>query len=220
LLALLPLSLAAACAPPPSAPVSTEAAFGACEVGALAELRRRDPATREVRLDPIGTARVERPGPPPKARRDGVALVIAGRGSALTGPGGGGPALRYACLVGTGGEVLFIDVAAEGGGQILEECGSRPGKGAGDTRACLRNLAASAESALTQAEAEAISRARRSGGGRGRAEVDDPAAASIGAWRVYRDSECARRHAGAGGVAEEACLVELTRSRVRELRQG
>lgn len=223
LLALFLLLTIAACAPAPAVPVSTETAFGACEAGALAELRRRDPAAREVRLDPIGSARVERPAPPPARRgaRDDVALIIAGRGSATAAPGGDGSAFRYACLVGNGGEVVFLDVQLEGGSEIVEECLTRSGKDAGDVRTCLRNLAAGAETALAEAEADAITRARRrEGGGRGRAEVDDPAAASIGAWRVYRDSECARRHGGTGDQREVACLIELTRSRVRELRQS
>ncbi|HEX8374501.1 MAG TPA: hypothetical protein VF606_04905, partial [Geminicoccaceae bacterium] len=67
-------------------PVSTEAAFRACEAGASAELRRRDPAAGDARLDPIGSARVER-SEPSRSRGEGVALVIAGRGSAATGPG-------------------------------------------------------------------------------------------------------------------------------------
>ncbi len=227
LLAVLPALLPfAACAPPAPVTVSTEAAFRACEAGTLAELRRRDATTRDVSLDPIGSARVERPEPPAASRRggggEGVALVIAGRGSVTTGPGGGGSGLRYACLVGTGGDLLFVDVVTEGGGEVLEECRAKPGKGAaGDPRSCLRDLAAGAESALAVAEAEAISRGRRrhAGGGRS-AEIDDPAAASIGAWRVYRDSECARRHGGVGDTREVACQVELTRARVRELRQG
>lgn len=223
LLVLLPLLPIAACAPSPTVPVSTETAFGACEAGALAELQRRDPALREVRLDPIGSARVERPAPPPAGRgqRDSIALIIAGRGSSTAVPGEAGSPLRYACLIGNGGEVVFLDVQFEGGSEIVEECRTRSGKDAGDARTCLRNLAAGAETALAEAEADAITRARRrEGGGRGRAEVDDPAAASIGAWRVYRDSECARRHGGTGDQREVACLIELTRSRVRELRQS
>ena len=205
------------CVPPgPAVEVTPEAALGGCEAGTLAELRRGDPAVQAVTLDPLDSARVERRTPPPGG--EGVGLVIAGRGRA---EGGIGP-LRYTCLVGTGGEILFVDIDVEGDGEALAECRDRQG---GDARSCLRQLMAGADTALAKAEAGAVVEGRRrhgAGAAAKRAEIDEPAAASIGAWRVYRDAECARRHGAVGGASggdprETACLVELTRARIREL---
>lgn len=205
-----------ACVPPPAAEVTPEAALATCQAEALAELRRRDPTVQAVSLGPVGGVRVERrPAPPPG--REGVALVLSGGGAATGSAGVPSLDLRYTCLVGTYGGTLFVDVrtTAGGGDAVLTECQGRPSGPA----ACLRGLAAEAEAALARAEAGAIAAARSRPGAGARAEVDEPAAESIGAWRVYRDAECARRH-GAGVIGDgraTACLVELTRARVREL---
>lgn len=217
------LAALAACVPPPAAEVTPEVALATCQAGALAELRRRDPAVQVVALGPLGETRVER-RPAPPAGREGGALVLAGRGSstnASTDAGVPGPDLRYTCLVGTSGDLLFVDVRTVGGGPdaVLAECQGRPAGPA----ACLRGLAAEAEADLARAEAAAIAAARSRPGAGTRAEVDEPAAESIGAWRVYRDAECARRHDRAVDVVDgraTACLVGLTRARVRELGGG
>ena len=85
-----------------------------------------------------------------------------------------------------------------------------------DSAACLRALVVTTDATLAKAEAEAITAGRRRSNGR-RPDVDEPAAASIGAWRVYRDAECARRYGDADQQGQSACLVELTR-RIDELR--
>lgn len=202
---LLPL---AACMPPAPVSLTPEAAMPACEAGALAELRRADPLVEAASLQPLASARVERRTPPPG--EPGVTMVITGRGEARGGPSAG--PFRYTCLAGTSGKVLFVQVAPERSSPVLGECAGSPAGAA----ACLRGLSATADAALAKAEADAITAARRRSNGR-RAEVDEPAAASIGAWRVYRDAECARRFAESDTERHTACLVELTRARITEL---
>ena len=58
--------------------------------------------------------------------------------------------------------------------------------------ACLSDLLRAAELGLAEAEAKAVVRAR-SAAPRPRAEIEEPVATSIGAWRVYRDAECDRQ---------------------------
>jgi uncharacterized protein YecT (DUF1311 family) len=188
--------------------MSPEAAFPACEAEALHEARRIDPTVQGVQLEPLSSAQVERRSPPPG--HEGVQLVIQGHGSEV---GGGTGDFRYACLVGTAGDVLFVSLQPEGAGKVMAECATRPAV----QHACLRDLAASADRALADAEAAAVAEARRRAGKK-RSEVDEPAAESIGAWRVYRDAECARRYDGGNNDRELACLVELTRARIAELR--
>jgi uncharacterized protein YecT (DUF1311 family) len=188
--------------------VSPEAALPACETEALREARRIDPTVQGVQLEPLSGAQVERRSPPPG--REGVQLVVQGHGTEV---GGGTGDFRYACLVGTGGDVLFVSLQPEGAGKVMAECASRPS----GQHACLRDLAASADRALAQAEAEAVTEARRRAGKK-RSEVDEPAAESIGAWRVYRDAECARRYDGGDNDRLTACVVGLTRARIAELR--
>src|SRR5688500_5202453 len=100
------LQLVGGCVPPAPPPPTPEASLGACEAGALAELRRIDPAVEAATLDPLADATVERRTPPPAQAGGGVGLVIAGRGTA-TGGGAGGR-FRYTCLVGTAGPVLYV----------------------------------------------------------------------------------------------------------------
>lgn len=193
--------------------LSAEAAVQACEAPTALALRARDPAYQSVVLDPAASSRVER-----RSARVGsqpLAMVVAGHGTARTGTAIAD--LRYLCLIGPEGRALFVDVETLDGGAALAEC-ARPARGT--TRDCLDDLLHKAERALAEAEARAVGRARGAAAGRPRAEVDEPVATSIGAWRVYRDAECARRQESAPAPSPDlaaACRVELTRERVREL---
>jgi hypothetical protein len=112
------------CVPPQAPPPTPEASFGACEAGALAELRRVDPAVASATLDSLAEAAVERRTPPAGQAGGGVALVIAGRGTAAG--GGAGGRFRYTCLVGTAGPVLHVEVRPQGSGSVAAECADRP----------------------------------------------------------------------------------------------
>lgn len=86
-----------------------------------------------------------------------------------------------------------------------------PVDGCGDDIACLRRLLEATELSLAEAEAGAVHAAARAGA------VDDPVAASIGAWRVYRDAECARRRDLVPTAHIDGCRIALTRARIGEL---
>ena len=83
------------------------------------------------------------------------------------------------------------------------------------------DLLQQAELGLAEAEAKAVIRAPGQARPRAkRAEVEEPVATSIGAWRVYRDAECDRqRDADPQHSTDlyQACRVGLTRERVRQL---
>ena len=212
---LLPFLLAG-CLPQPRAALSPEAAVSACEAPTALFLRSRYPGFESVVLDPAATSRVERRST--RVGRQPIELVVAGRGTARFGPDQ--RALRYLCLVAPDGGAAFVDVETVDGGQILLECGPITVEPSPDRRACLAGLLRKAERGLAEAEAKAVARARSARPRLPRAEVEEPVATSIGAWRVYREAECARRQEARPAVSAdelEACRIELTRQRVHEL---
>lgn len=209
-LALLPV--AAGCLPRPSMSLTPEAATSSCEAAAALALRATTTGFRSVALDAPPTARLERRDT--QVGSQPIELVLAGRGAVHAADGRRD--LRYLCLVAPGGESVFIDVETAGAGEILGECG---GPGAGRD-ACLADLLRRTERGLAEVEARSVARAQAGGPVARRSELDEPVATSIGAWRVYRDAECARRGAQAAGKATETvqlCRIELTRARVHEL---
>lgn len=209
------LLLLAGCLPPPKVPLSPEAAVSACEAPAALLLRARQPSFDSLVLDPAAASRVERRAT--RVGRQPVELVVAGRGTARF--GADRRDLRYLCLVEPGGSAVFVDVETVDGGEILADCGPS-GAPSPERRTCLVRLLREAERALAKAEARAVARARSLRPGTPRAEVEEPVATSIGAWRVYREAECARRQEGHPAALPEdleACRIELTRQRVHEL---
>jgi hypothetical protein len=210
---LLPLAVGG-CLGSPRVSLSPEAAVSACEGSTALALRARYPSFESVVLEPAATSRVERRDT--AVGRQAVDLVVAGGGVART--GADLRPLRYVCLVAPDGEAVFVDVETVGGAEVLAECGATADPA--DRRACLVRLLREAERGLAEAEARAVRRARALRPKEARAEVDEPTATSIGAWRVYRDAECARRGEVLTTPSRElvdACRVELTRARAREL---
>jgi uncharacterized protein YecT (DUF1311 family) len=203
------------CAPRPGVALSPEAAVRACEAPAAVALRSRDSGFRAVTLHPAAASRVER-----RAFRVGsqeVGTLVAGHGSAR-GSGAASGEFRYLCLIGPDGQALFVDVETADGAAALAECDA-PARASSPRLACARDLLREAELALAVAEARAIAAAREGRPRDALAEVEQPVVASIGAWRVYRDAECARRRDVGWLPTElhEACRVSLTRQRVAEL---
>lgn len=192
--------------------LTPEAATSSCEAAAALALRARTTGFQSVAIEAPPTARLER-----RATRVGsqpIELVLAGQGTVHT--AGGRRDLRYVCLVASSGESVFIDVETADAGEILNECGA-PGPA---RAACLTDLLRRTESGLVEVEARSVARAQAGGSAARRSELDEPVATSIGAWRVYRDAECARRGALAPGSASETvqlCRIELTRLRIHEL---
>lgn len=212
-LALLVLA-SAGCVPPP-VNLTPEAAVQACEAPTAQALRAKDPGFASLVLEPAATSRVERRSA--HVGRQALSMVVAGHGTARQN-GSATSDLSYLCLIAPHGEAVFVDVTLQSGTTILAECS--------DTRqdssrlACLSDLLRAAERGLAEAEAKAVVRARSGQPRSKRAEIEEPAATSIGAWRVYRDAECDRqRDADPERSTDlyQACRVGLTRDRVRQL---
>lgn len=178
--------LLAACQPPRA--VEPAQALSRCEAAALPAMRASVPGARAVVLGPVSATSVE-------TRSAGTIRTVLRGGGRVDGGSVAGDT-RFVCLIDGAGEVMFVDVAPVDAAIANDGCG-------GD-RACLRDHLAETEQALAQAEATVIGEAGGS--------VDDPMAASIGAWRVYRDAECRRR------VQGDACRIAVTRARILELR--
>jgi uncharacterized protein YecT (DUF1311 family) len=214
----LPLALlglgAAGCVPPPVT-LTAEAAVEVCDAPTAQALRAKDPGVASLVLEPAATSRVEHRSA--QVGRQPLAMVVAGHGTARQG-GGAASDVAYLCLISRSGEAVFVDVTLQSGTTILAECNSVP---AGSSRlACLSDLLRAAERGLAEAEAKAVVRARSGQPRSKRAEVEEPVATSIGAWRVYRDAECDRqRDADPERSTDlyQACRVGLTRDRVRQL---
>jgi hypothetical protein len=216
----LRLSLAAlgagliGCAPP-AVNLTPEAAVQACEAPTALALRAREPAFQSVVLEPAATSRIEKRTA--YVGRQPLAMVVAGHGTARQ-DGSAGSGVSYLCLIAPSGEAVFVDVTTRSGSTILDECGASAAEPS--RLACLSDLLRNAELGLAEAEAKAVVRARTGTPRAKRAEVEEPVATSIGAWRVYRDAECDRqRDADPQHSTDlyQACRVGLTRERVRQL---
>ena len=204
----------AGCVPKPAVNLTPEAAVQACEGPTALALRARDPGFQSLTLEPAATSRIERRTA--QVGRQPLAMVVAGHGTARQGSGSSD--IGYLCLIAPSGEPVFVDVTVASGATILAEC-DQPS--AGTSRlACLSDLLRTAELGLAEAEAKAVQRARSDGPRTQRAELEEPAATSIGAWRVYRDAECDRQREASPDHSTDlyqACRVGLTRDRVRQL---
>lgn len=115
------------------------------------------------------------------------------------------------------------DSGAKGVGAVaaakspLAECA---GKAAAP--ACLEKLVEAEEANLADAEAKAGDAAAQRDQADQNAHLGDRLAEANVAWRAYRNTECKRRQQAGGGDADatavySSCLVEMTKTRVREL---
>jgi uncharacterized protein len=121
---------------------------------------------------------------------------------------------QFAGLVGGGASAPAA--AAPAGKSPLAECA-----GKADAAACLEQLVESEDAKLTDAEAKAGDAAAQRDQADQNVHLADRLSEANVAWRAYRNAECKRRQQ-AGGNADQtamysACLVELTRARIREL---
>ena len=200
---------------PPAVNLTPEAAVQACEAPTSLALRAREPSFQSLVLEPAATTRIEKR--PTYVGRQPLAMVVAGHGTARQ-DGSPGSDVSYLCLIAPSGEAVFVDVTARDGSTILAECSDST---ADPSRlACLSDLLRQAELGLAEAEAKAVVRARTGTPRAKRAEVEEPVATSIGAWRVYRDAECDRQRDADPHQSTDlyqACRVGLTRERVRQL---
>lgn len=198
----------AGCQLPGGSTITPDAAVAACSGPVTLALRSRDAGLTRVELAPAAATRIETRRT--AVGRQPVALLVEGAGAARK--DGAARPVRYLCLLDPGGEAVFVDAATmTGDDAVLAGC-APPAR---DT--CLADRLRAAERALAAAEAAALKRATATR----RAAIEEPLATSIGAWRVYRDAECARRSEaatpGAGPDLITACSIGLTRTRTAEL---
>jgi hypothetical protein len=200
---------------PPPVNLTPEAAVQVCEGPTALALRARDSGFRSLVLEPAATSRIERRQT--HVGRQPLAMVVAGHGTAREDASVGSD-VSYVCLIAPSGEAVFVDVTTASGSTILAKCSGTPAEPS--RLACLSDLLRRAELGLAEAEAKAVVRARAGTPRSKRAEVEEPVATSIGAWRVYRDAECERQRdtdPSRSTDLYQACRVDLTRERVRQL---
>lgn len=197
---LLPLGVAAQSPGP---------ALKTCSAYAEREIRSDSALVESIVLDDDLDLRLER-----YARKLGsqfVGSVLSGNGAIVNARG---PAVefRFACLLADQKRALYFFWLPRSDAPVLTQC--RRG-GAAGTAACFDVLLQIAEQDLTNAYANRFVEARQADSSAGNEDRTNAFRRSADAWRAYRDAECARR---GGGDAAKACLVELTRRRIRDLR--
>src|SRR5262245_3406090 len=114
-----------------------------------------------------------------------------------------------------GGGASGASAAAPAAKSPLAECAGKT-----DASACLEQLVETEEANLAGAEAKAGDAAAQRDQADQNAHSADRLAEANVAWRAYRNTECKRRRQVGGDDAAavySACLVEMTRARVREL---
>ena len=150
-------------------------------------LRAKDDRFQSLTLDPAATTRIE--ARPTYAGSQPLATVVAGHGTAML--GAGKSEIDYLCLIAPSGDAVFVDVQTLSGTTILAECaGSRRRLAAAGLS---RGIAAAGRDRPRHRRGRCDLRARQGRSRAARAEVEQPVVTSIGAWRVYRDAECARQ---------------------------
>lgn len=199
-LLLAPLAVAAQTSGP---------AVQACAAYAERDLRSESAFVRSIVLDDDQDLRLER-----YARKLGtqfIASVLFGNGAIINLRG---PAVEFsfACLLADDKRALYFFWTPRSDAPVLTQC--RRG-GAAGSAACLDALLQIAEQDLTNAYANRFVEARQADSSAGNEDRTNAFRRSADAWRAYRDAECARR---GDGDAAKACLVELTRRRLRDMR--
>jgi uncharacterized protein len=116
-------------------------------------------------------------------------------------------------------ERQFAQLVGGGAGAIATKSPLAECAGKGDS--CLEQLVEAEEGHLADAEAKAGDAVAQRDQADQNLHLGDRLAEANVAWRAYRNAECKRRQQGGGDDAAavySACLVELTRTRVRELK--
>ncbi len=149
----------------------------------------------------------------PYARKAGsqtVASLLMGSGAIVY---AAGPAVEmsFVCLLADEKRAVFFHWLPRRDAPALAQC-RRGGQDAGE---CLELLLQVAERDLTELYARHYVEARDADVKAGNESASNAFRRSAEGWRGYRDAECARRPEGA---PRKACLVDLTRRRMLDLR--
>lgn len=139
-----------------------------------------------------------------------VSSILSGNGAILR---SAGPAveLSFVCLLASDKQALFFHWVPRHYAPALAQC--RRGAAPGD---CLQPLHDLAERDLIEVAAFRFQESLEADARAGNENASAAYRNAAGAWRAYRDAECARRGAG-GSDAWRGCMVDLTRLRYLDL---
>jgi len=185
-------------------------AVQSCRAYAQAELKMTGTGAATVRFDNDRHLNIERYTR--KAGSQFVSSLLFGHGAIMLVKG---PPIEmsFLCLLASDRQPLFFFWSPRPEAPVLAQC--RRGaaeKPASKPEDCLDPLLQAAEFDLTQLYAKHFQRAHEEDQKSGGSARVDAFRRSSDAFRAYRDAECARR-GPAGGEAQRACLVELSRRR-------
>jgi len=130
--------------------------------------------------------------------------------------------LSFICLLADDKRAVFFEWLPRRDASAMTQC-TRDDTTRANPRSCLQTLIEVAEVDLTQAYALKLTESRHLDVAGGNEEPSDRFRASNKAWLQYRDAECQRRKdstpAGTDpGDYQLACIVELTRRRLADMR--
>jgi uncharacterized protein YecT (DUF1311 family) len=189
-------------------------AVEACRAFALKELQREGNQAKAVAIERDGSLSMERYGR--KVGSQPVSSVLTGNGAVVY-EGTPSAELSFLCLLADEKRPVFFAWQPRSNAPVLAQCARSEGL-RGKERGCLELLLQVAEQDLSQVYAyrfqEANERGEKSLAAYRKANDE---------WRQYRDAECARRgELPPSGVSPEnyqaACMVELTRRRMLDMR--
>lgn len=201
-----PALLIALLAPQASLAQDPKAALEACRDRAAAEQRAsgNKPASIELRADgSLGADRTAR-----KLGSQAVSLILSGNGI-IAADSGPATAMSFVCLLANERRAVYFHWTPRFDAPALEVC-------VRDTDVCLDTLLHVAEADLTQAYAVRFQQARDADAKTGKEAAADTFRRSNQAWLAYRDAECTRQ--GGDSRARKACVIDLTRRRLADVR--
>jgi hypothetical protein len=139
-----------------------------------------------------------------------VSSILSGNGAIVR---GAGPVveLSFVCLLAGDKQALFFHWVPRRDAPALAQC--RRGAAPGD---CLQLLHELAERDLIEVAAFRFQDSLDADAKAGNEDASNAYRNAAGAWRAYRDAECARRGA-ASSDAWRGCMVDLTRRRYLDL---
>lgn len=142
-----------------------------------------------------------------------VSSILYGNGSIVL-PGVQAAEMSFVCLLADEKRALFFFWSLRQDASTLAQC-TRSATMRKNAAACIESLLQVAEQDLTQAYAGRFQEARDADAKAGNENASNAIRRSNQAWLAYRDAECARRPAG---DARKACIVDLSRRRLADVR--
>lgn len=139
-----------------------------------------------------------------------IGASLSGYG-AIVPPSGAPTGIAFVCLLASQKRALWFHWLPRRDAGALKQCRRVDG-----TQDCLQRLLETAERDLVEASATRFQESLDADAKAGNDAASGAYRDAAGAWRNYRDLECARRGA-AGSDAWQACRVDLTRRRYYDL---